>query len=104
MTSIRRNHDGYILLEVLVTIVILGGVGSLAGPLVGAVILTAIEETTRARFGGSGRGTDLIIYALLIIIVAVFYPAGVVGWWRDLERRWFGAPPRANASPARADR
>jgi branched-chain amino acid transport system permease protein len=85
-------------------VAILGGVGSLAGPLVGAVILTAIEETTRAMFGGTGRGTDLIIYALLIIVVAVFYPAGVVGWWRDLERRWFGAPPRANASPARADR
>ena len=85
-------------------VAILGGVGSLAGPLVGAAILTAIEETTRAMFGGTGRGTDLIIYALLIIVVAVFYPAGVVGWWRDLERRWFGAPPRANASPARADR
>ena len=85
-------------------VAILGGVGTLAGPLVGALILTAIEETTRAMFGGTGRGTDLIIYALLIIVVAVFYPAGIVGWWRDLERRWFGAKPTGNASPARADR
>jgi branched-chain amino acid transport system permease protein len=68
-------------------VAILGGVGSLGGPLVGAVILTAIEETTRTVFGGSGRGTDLIIYALLIIAVAVFYPSGVTGWWRSLERR-----------------
>jgi branched-chain amino acid transport system permease protein len=85
-------------------VAILGGVGTLGGPLVGAVILTAIEETTRATFGGTGRGTDLIIYALLIIVIAVFYPAGVVGWWRDLERRWFGTAPSGNASPARADR
>jgi branched-chain amino acid transport system permease protein len=85
-------------------VAILGGVGNLAGPLVGAVILTAIEETTRAMFGGTGRGTDLIIYALLIIVVAVFYPAGVVGWWRDLERRWFGATPPGNTSQASADR
>jgi branched-chain amino acid transport system permease protein len=41
-------------------------------------------------FGGTGRGTDLIIYALLIVGVAVFYPSGVVGWWRDLEKRWLG--------------
>ena len=68
-------------------VAILGGVGSLGGPVAGAVILTAIEETTRAMFGGTGRGTDLIIYAILIILVAVFYPSGVVGWWRDLEHR-----------------
>jgi branched-chain amino acid transport system permease protein len=69
-------------------VAILGGVGNLGGPLVGAVILTAIEEATRAMFGGTGRGTDLIIYALLIIVVAVFYPTGVIGWWRNLEKRW----------------
>lgn len=71
-------------------VAILGGVGNLGGPVVGAIILTAIEETTRALFGGTGRGTDLIIYALLIIGVAVFYPGGVTGWWRDLERHRFG--------------
>lgn len=78
-------------------VAILGGVGSLGGPVVGAVILTAIEETTRALFGGTGRGTDLIIYALLIIVVAVFYPAGVIGWWRNLERRWSSPEWQANA-------
>ena len=72
-------------------VAILGGVGSLGGPVAGAVVLTAIEETTRAMFGGTGRGTDLVIYALLIIVVAVFYPGGVAGWWRDLERRWLGS-------------
>lgn len=77
-------------------VAILGGVGSIGGPVVGAVILTAIEETTRAVFGGSGRGTDLIIYALLIIVVAVFYPSGVSGWWRNLEQRGLEAKHRAS--------
>lgn len=67
-------------------VAILGGVGTLWGPVVGAVLLTAIEESSRAFLGGSGRGTDLIVYALLIIGVAVFYPGGIVGglrsWWR----------------------
>jgi branched-chain amino acid transport system permease protein len=69
-------------------VAILGGVGTLSGPVIGALILTAIEEATRATFGGTGRGTDLIIYALLIIGIAVFYPKGVVGWWEKVEKRW----------------
>ena len=66
---------------------ILGGVGTLFGPVVGSVGLTCIEEFTRTVFGGSGRGTDTIIYAALLIVVAVFYPTGVVGGWRNFWRR-----------------
>ena len=61
---------------------ILGGIGTLFGPVVGAVVLTTIEELTRAGFGGSGRGTDTIIYAALIITIAVFYPGGLIGGYR----------------------
>jgi branched-chain amino acid transport system permease protein len=68
-------------------VVILGGVGTLFGPPLGAVVLTSIEESTRITFGGTGRGTDQIIYALLIIAVAVFYPSGIAGWFRNLAQR-----------------
>ncbi len=77
---------------------ILGGVGTLFGPLFGAVMLTGIEEVTRATFGGSGRGTDTIIYASLLIIIAVFYPSGIVGWWRARAQRW--KTKRSNAAAA----
>ena len=63
-------------------VAILGGIGTLFGPVLGAVVLTTIEELTRAFFGGTGRGTDTIIYAALIIAIAVFYPGGLIGWWR----------------------
>ena len=66
-------------------VAILGGVGTLFGPVVGAVVLTAIEEGSRAMFGGTGRGTDLVIYALVIIGVAIYYPRGMIGWL--IERR-----------------
>ncbi|MDB5850615.1 MAG: amino acid transporter permease [Rhodoferax sp.] len=68
-------------------VAILGGVGTLLGPVVGSVILTGIEEFSRVLFGGTGRGTDVIIYASLIIGVAVFYPTGVMGWWQGLKLR-----------------
>ncbi|MDR7307485.1 branched-chain amino acid ABC transporter permease [Rhodoferax saidenbachensis] len=76
-------------------VAILGGVGTLFGPVVGAVILTSIEEFSRILFGGSGRGTDVIIYASLIIGVAVFYPTGILGWWTARKER---RAARADAS------
>lgn len=66
---------------------ILGGIGTLFGPVIGAGILTAIDEGTRVMFGGSGRGTDLIIYATLIIVIAVYYPTGVMGWFKNFFAR-----------------
>jgi branched-chain amino acid transport system permease protein len=53
----------------------------------GAVVLTSIEEFTRTLFGGTGRGTDVIIYATLIIAIAVYYPSGLIGWYRQKMAR-----------------
>lgn len=78
-------------------VAILGGIGTLFGPVLGAVVLTTIEELTRAMFGGSGRGTDTIIYAALIIAIAVFYPSGLIGAWRGWRQR---RRPRAAPAPA----
>lgn len=78
-------HTGLSIKMALVAI--LGGVGTLFGPLFGAVILTVIEEGSRILFGGSGRGTDLIIYAALIVLIAVYYPNGVMGWLHSFIRR-----------------
>jgi branched-chain amino acid transport system permease protein len=81
-------------------VAILGGVGSLFGPVVGAGILTAIEEATRQIFGGTGRGTDQILYGLLIVVIAVYYPDGVVGAARKwLRNRKSPAPAANEASP-----
>ena len=78
-------HTGLSIKMALVSI--LGGVGTLFGPLLGAGVLTLIEEGTRVIFGGSGRGTDLVIYAALIVVIAVYYPAGVIGWIRSFTSR-----------------
>lgn len=75
----------------------LGGVGTLFGPVIGSVVLTAIEELSRASFGGTGRGTDTVIYAGLIVVIAVFYPSGIIGWYQDHMQRW-----KARAAQAKA--
>ena len=72
-------------------VAILGGAGRLWGPVLGAVVLTAIEEASRIAFGGTGRGTDLVIYGLLLVLIAVFQPAGIVGLFQRRPAR--AAPP-----------
>src|SRR5205085_3903832 len=74
-------HTGLSIKMALVSI--LGGVGTLFGPVVGAAALTLIEEGSRMFFGGTGRGTDLIIYATIIIAIAVYKPGGLLGWARE---------------------
>ncbi len=78
-------------------VAIMGGVGTLAGPVVGAVLLTAIEEASRIAFGGTGRGTDLVVYGGIIVLIAVFQPAGVLGF---LAARKAARPAAAPAREA----
>jgi branched-chain amino acid transport system permease protein len=65
---------------------VVGGTGTLWGPLVGAALMVPLSEYTRIRFGGTGGAVDLLIYGGLLTSVAVFQPAGLVGlvrrWWR----------------------
>ena len=69
-----------LMLSVIVCLVAtLGGVGTIWGPVIGAFILIPISEFTRIYLGGGGKGTDLVIYGLLIIIISVYQPFGVIG-------------------------
>lgn len=67
-------------LSVMVCLVaVLGGAGSLWGPVIGAAVLIPLSEYTRVLLGGSGHGLDLLIYGALIVIVSVYQPEGLVG-------------------------
>lgn len=79
-------HTGLSIKMALVSI--LGGVGALFGPVVGAAAFTLIEEGSRIVFGGTGRGTDLIVQAVIIIAIAVYKPSGLMGWGRELIARF----------------
>lgn len=78
-----------------VLVTILGGTGTLAGPLLGAAVLIPLQEYTRALWGGLGAGVDLIIFALMIIIIVIKQPAGISGIFRDVARRFGRRPPTA---------
>jgi len=70
-------------------IVVLGGMSTLFGPLVGSAVLTIMGELFRV-FAGTG---NVLLYGILIVLVVLFMPDGVVGMLRRLgpRRRRVGA-------------
>jgi branched-chain amino acid transport system permease protein len=82
-----------------VLVTILGGAGTLAGPLLGAAVLVPLQEYTRALWGGLGGGVDLIVFGFLIIVIVIRQPAGITGIVRDFARR-FGRRPAAEKGGA----
>jgi branched-chain amino acid transport system permease protein len=72
----RISPDSFDLSQLLLhfTIVMIGGVGSLAGSVAGAVLLTAAPELLRNFPGG-----EEIVFSLLLIAVLLFAPNGLAG-------------------------
>lgn len=87
---------------------ILGGIGTLGGPILGAAILVPLSEYSRVAFSGSGRNVDLMIYGLLIMLISLYRPEGLIGMAKNspiarLSARLSGradshAAPRARAN------
>jgi len=76
-----------ILSIILCLVATLGGVGTVWGPAIGAAILIPISEFTRIQFGGGGKGTDLIIYGFLIMIISIYQPFGVIGLAKRFKKK-----------------
>ena len=66
----------------IVAMVILGGRGTLAGPVLGAVVLTVLPEYLRAA-----QDYKLILYGLALIVMITFLPDGLMGGLRALRAR-----------------
>jgi branched-chain amino acid transport system permease protein len=72
------------MLSVLIMLIpVLGGIGTLWGPVLGAFILIPLSEFTRVYLSGAGGALDLVVYGALIMLVAIFEPRGL---WAFVER------------------
>jgi branched-chain amino acid transport system permease protein len=91
----------------LVLICIIGGIGTVAGPLIGAVVLVLLSEALRANLIAQGlfhlglsesspagmflkenlAHAHVLIYGILVIVVILFMPDGFVGFFGSRLRR-----------------
>ena len=80
---------------------IVGGVGTVFGPLLGALVVKSLGEVTKL-VAGDAPGLDLVIYGGVLVLVVAFAPRGIAGVLSDL-RRW-GRRARRTEGPAEAGR
>lgn len=67
---------------------IVGGAGTLLGPILGSFILTPLAELSRAYVGGGSSGAHLVAYGFVLIVVVLFAPQGAYPYLRRLLVRW----------------
>ena len=73
MTFVAPASFGFNFSVELVTMVIIGGLASIYGSLLGAALLTVLPEMLRAF-----QDYDIIVYGLLLILITMFMPGGLV--------------------------
>jgi len=78
----------------------LGGVGTLAGPLIGALLTAGLQQYLTVQLGISGL--DLILFGSLLLVVILLLPEGIVP---TLRRRWVKwTASRSTTSPVAGTR
>jgi len=64
---------------------VVGGLGTLFGPIIGSFIVTPISEIVRTSFTGL-YGVDRIIYGVILILIVLYSPEGAVTWLQKLRK------------------
>ena len=101
------NVDSFSLLISIeaLSMLIVGGLGTVAGALLGTAFIVLLNEglgflfgMIGASFGGSGSTAAYeikgVIYGLAIVLFLRFEPDGLVGRWRDIKHYWTHWPFR----------
>ena len=88
---------------------LIGGLGSVAGPVIGAAIVLPIAELARGWLSTFGNGIHGFVYGLILVVVVLFFPRGLVGQFSrfvlplvdrlpDFSRRRVAPPAAAKAA------
>ena len=65
------------------TMAIVGGSGTLFGPVIGAAILVPFSEVANILLGSSGSG--MLLYGLILILIIIFRPGGIISLFTETE-------------------
>lgn len=70
---------------------LLGGIGTVVGPLIGAVIALPLRDILLEVFGSGAAGLHLVVYGVVLIVIVIVLPEGLVGGLAKLGR-WLRRP------------
>ena len=81
---------GYPLSVQCILIAIIGGRGTVWGPIIGACIMVPISELLRSTIGTHVPGISYFIYGVLLMIIVFFFPDGLAKYIVNFFNRVFG--------------
>lgn len=70
-----------------VLIVIVGGVGTIYGPLLGAAIIIPLNEILRSSFPAL-NGMNFFLYGVILILIVAFLPNGLLPFMKDQLKKF----------------
>ena len=79
-------------------IALIGGRGTILGPVLGALLLRPLNELTRTYLGGLLPGMHLVIFGLVLVLVMIYQPRGIQEPLTRLYRRLTGGGPQRPAA------
>jgi branched-chain amino acid transport system permease protein len=85
-------YGSWISIEALFAAIV-GGAGTMLGPLIGSVLLLGLGEITKS-FSGGIAGVDLVVFGIILILCVAFAPNGIRGFVSDL---WYRRKSRGKA-------
>ncbi len=68
-------------------IALIGGIGTIYGPLLGALLVVPLEGMLRAELGGMMPGSNLIVLGFILVLTAMYLRKGIAGTGTDLFAR-----------------
>ncbi len=83
MGTLMAEQAHYLLSFEMLINVMIGGVGTMGGPIIGGILLPVLGEVLQPL-----AGFRLILYGLLLILIIQFLPLGIVGGLRSASLRW----------------
>ena len=72
---------------------LIGGLGTVAGPVLGAVVVLPIAELARGWLSAFGNGTHGFVYGVVLVAVVLFFPRGLVGQLGGRVTKWIDKLP-----------
>ena len=73
---------------------IVGGIGTLWGPLIGTVLLETTSTLLQSWLGNSLSGVQLTVYSLILMAVILWRPTGIMGYVAEVYARHRAGPAK----------
>ena len=79
---------------------LIGGLGTVAGPLLGTVLVVPLAELARGWLGAQANGLHGFVYGTVLVLITLTLPAGLVGTFGPTVSRWIDRLPGGGRRPA----